>query len=99
MSIPILVTAFRRPQHLEKVIVALNGLPNPVYFWFDGPRSDSDDSDKIQTSISLIHASNIATYEIIENRVNIGTKSVANGVTWILNRYPEVIIIEDRGGA
>ena len=95
MVTPILVAAFRRPQHLEKVINALNSLSNPIFFWFDGPRPDTNDSEKIAESISLIHASKIPNFEIIQNPINIGTGSVAHGVTWILERFSEVIIIEE----
>ena len=37
MNVPILITCFSRPIHLNRVMGELSGLPNPIYIAIDGP--------------------------------------------------------------
>jgi len=92
---PILICAFVRSTKFKVVVDSLAGLSNPVYFWFDGPRDNTDDAMHIQESIRIAKSSNLNTMEIITNSTNSGTNSVAMAISWIFKKYDRAIIIEE----
>ena len=94
-KVPILVTAFNRPQKLQSVVDSLVGLDNEVYFWFDGPRLGTTDQIQINLSVDIARASKLNTIQIIQNQENIGTNSVAMGISWVLHKYDFVIVVEE----
>jgi hypothetical protein len=95
MQTPILITAFRRPELLTRVVEALKGIDNPVYFWIDGPRTTGRESQLVSDCIRIANQASLNTFAVKINQINIGTDSVANGITWVLKTHPRVIVIEE----
>lgn len=93
--VPILITAFNRPQKLKFLVDSLAGLDNEVFFWFDGPRPNSLDRVQIEESVEIAKSSNLNIKQIVRNQENSGTNSVAIGISWILDNYESVIILEE----
>lgn len=94
-KVPILITAFNRPDKLKSVIESLVGLENEIYFWFDGPRVGTLDQMNIDRSVELARSAKINTIQIIQNSENRGTNSVAIGISWILREFDFVIVLEE----
>ena len=94
-SVPILITAFNRPEVLKRTVAALVGIENEIFFWFDGPRVGTDDKKRIDFSVEIAKSSNLNTSGIVQNLANVGTNSVAIGISWILQKFDSVIVIEE----
>jgi GT2 family glycosyltransferase len=100
---PIVLFAYNRPVHLQKVLDALSqneeSKSSVLYIYCDGPKSASNEID--QNNLDLVY--NICVNEnrfrekfIIRNAQNKGlANSVINGVTDILKKYQKIIVLED----
>jgi hypothetical protein len=94
VKVPILIACFSRPQHLARVISALQGIENPIYFAIDGPRNSSD-LKAIRAINEIIEGSNLNVAHIKNNSVNIGTNNVALALDWVFQTNDSVIVIEE----
>lgn len=95
-STAIIIFAYNRPSHFKRVIVALEdyGIKN-FFVHLDGPKNKKD---RIIQKEILFTINNIkfANVKIINNKVNNGlAKSIINGVSKILSKYENVVILED----
>jgi hypothetical protein len=96
MTAPIIVIAFNRPLKLARCLDQLRDLENPIYIWIDGPRlNNNSDLQLVEECAYLSDKIGLTNFSIIKNEINRGTDSVVNGITWILERYEQVIVIED----
>ena len=94
MAAPILVSAFSRPDKLEKILVPLQGVTNPIYCVVDGPR-DERDLPNIDSVKRVIDKSGIDFRNILYFDQNQGTDSVAKGIDWVLGDNDSIIVVEE----
>lgn len=96
---PLLILAFNRPHHVKKLIDSLRPhAPQKVLVGVDGPRpNNKDDAEKVSQVLEQI--GKIDWTSDIELRVrenNLGLRfAVADAVTWAIEKYGEVIVVED----
>lgn len=97
---PIVIFVYNRPIHTRKTIEALieNYLSSEsdLYIFSDGPR-DKDDIDNINLVRNYIKTiKGFKNITIFERDENLGlAKSIINGVSFVVNKYGEVIVLED----
>lgn len=94
-QVPILITAFNRPDKFKLLIDSLIGLENPIFVWFDGPRPGLRDNAQINISVNYLRSSRLNILQVIRNPENMGTNSVAIGISWILSQFDSAIILEE----
>lgn len=91
-----IIFAYNRPSHLKRVLVSLEDYGLKHFFIFlDGPKNNKD---KIIQNEILHTIKNIrfAKVSLIKNKINQGlAKSIIKGVSYVLNKYENVIVIED----
>jgi hypothetical protein len=92
----IAVFAYNRPSHLKRVLVSFQdyGIKN-FYVFLDGPKNIKD--KLIQDDIIFI-LKNIkyAKIKLIKSKTNLGlAKSIMSGVSRILKKFENIIVIED----
>lgn len=97
---PIAFFVYNRPFHIRKSIESLikNDLAgeSDIFIFSDAPKNDSimDDVKEVRKYIKTI--SGFKNMEIIEREKNLGlANSIINGVTFVINKYGKVIVIED----
>ena len=91
-----IIFAYNRPSHLKRVLVSLEdyGLKN-FFIFLDGPKNNKD---KVIQNEILYTINNIkfAKVSLIKNNSNQGlAKSIFKGISYILIKYENVIVIED----
>jgi hypothetical protein len=96
---PIVVFAYRRPDHLRNMLISLmrcDGFnESPVIVYCDGPR-DANDVDSVMATRELARTmlGEHAVYHFSD--VNLGLdRSVIAGVTEVVDRHGRVIVVED----
>ena len=92
----IAVFAYNRPSHLKRVFVSFQdyGIKN-FYVILDGPKNKKDKliQDEIIFTVKNIK---FAKVRLIKNKSNLGlAKSIMSGITKILKKYENIIVIED----
>ena len=92
----IAVFAYNRPSHLKRLLVSFQdyGIKN-FYIILDGPKNKKDIliQDEI---VFIIKNIKFAKVKLIKNLSNFGlAKSIMSGVTKILNKFENIIVIED----
>jgi hypothetical protein len=92
----IAVFAYNRPSHLKRVLVSFQdyGIKN-FFLFLDGPKNKQDKliQDEI---IFIVKNIRFAKVKLIKNKSNYGlAKSIMSGVTKILNKFENIIVIED----
>ncbi len=96
---PLLILAFNRPTHVKRLIDSLRPhAPQKILVSVDGPRiKNKNDSEKIAQVLKEIKK--IDWTQDIELRIresNLGLRfAVADAVTWVIDKYGEVIVVED----
>lgn len=92
----IAIFAYNRPSHLKRVLFSLEDYGIRKFFVIlDGPKNKKDKiiQDEILFTIKSIK---FATVKLIKNNSNLGlAKSITKGVTLILNKFENIIVIED----
>lgn len=99
--VPILLIAFNRPKHTQRVLEAIMDVePSDLYIFQDGPRIDVD-SDIQKCSqvrdivISLTSSSKTSVHTLFLDK-NLGCgPGPASGISWFFEQVNEGIIIED----
>lgn len=97
-KIPVLVTFFNRPSHLEKLLISLKKFPNiELYFSSDGPRNKMD-RNNLESCFELInkyfgsHPKN----QFLSRDNNLGCKiGMKSNIDWFFDQVPFGIILED----
>lgn len=100
---PIVVFAFKRPQHLRRVLLGLaaNELAaeSPLIICCDGPKDGATQADRnaIGQVREIAHAATgFASVEVLEAPANKGlARSVIEGVTRVVEQHDRVIVVED----
>ena len=92
----IAVFAYNRPSHLKRVLVSFQdyGIKN-FFVFLDGPKNKED--KLIQDEITfIIKQIKFAKVKLIKSKSNSGlAKSIMSGVTRILKKFKNIIVIED----
>jgi len=92
----IVIFAYNRPSHLKRVLFSLEDYGIREFFVIlDGPKNKKDKiiQDEIIFTIKSIK---FATAKLIKNNSNLGlAKSITKGVTAILNKFENIIVLED----
>jgi hypothetical protein len=96
---PLLILAFNRPEHVKRLINSLRPYrPQKILVGVDGPREKSK-SDKQKIAQVLNEVNKIDWTTDVELRIrkkNLGLRfAVADAVTWVIEKYGEVIVVED----
>ncbi len=96
---PILIFAYRRPEHLRKTISSLmrceGFLQSPVIIYADGAKNQGEIPSVMATrEVAENLLGDRAEYHFSD--INLGlSQSIITGVTDIVNRYGRVIVLED----
>jgi len=96
---PIVVFAFKRPAHTQKMLEALADNPefafSPLYFYCDGARNNGE-SAQVEETRRLVRDWPHPNKTVIERDRNWGlAKSIIDGVTKVVNQFGSVIVLED----
>jgi len=93
---PVILIAYKRPQHTRQVLEALkrHGRTN-LFIFSDAPRSAADRS-AVEETRALIHAIDWCRPTVIEQSVNLGlARSIVSAADFVLERYDSFILLED----
>jgi hypothetical protein len=97
-KIPVLVTFFNRPSHLETLLISLKKFPDTeIYFSSDGPRNP-DDRNSLERCFELIdrYFGNIPKSHLLRRENNLGCKNgMKNNIDWFFDQVSYGIILED----
>jgi GT2 family glycosyltransferase len=95
-TIPIILFAYARPDHLRKTLESLRANHVPViYIFSDGPKTPEKEP-AIKEVRKIIHEIDWCTTIITERETNLGLgKSILTGVTEILKNEEMAIVFED----
>lgn len=100
---PIVLFVYNRPKHTKLVLDALSINPEScnsnLIVYCDGPKKNAIEVDIINISLTrqIVKLENrFLSVEIIEREYNLGlSNSIINGVTEIVNKYGQIIVLED----
>ena len=97
---PIILFAYRRPDHAERSLAALAANPEArasnLIAFLDGPRDVQDQSDVEKTRCVLRSATGFASVRIVERQQNVGlAQNISQGLTEILEEQGKAIVVED----
>ena len=97
---PVVIFAYRRPRHLEKVLKALLGQPEAgktqLILFLDGARGSSDRSDVAAVKKVAEEAKGFWDVRICTAEKNKGlARSITEGVGTICREHGEAIVLED----
>lgn len=100
MPAPIILFCYNRPQHVQRAISALQACPeaaqSQLYIFSDGPKTQADvyPVDEVRRLARSVQG--FAKVTLIERPQNCGlAQNVIDGVTRVVNRHGEVIVVED----
>jgi hypothetical protein len=96
---PVALFVFRRPEHTRQALMALCGnrefSSSPLFIYCDGARS-ADDVGNVERTRELVRNFEHPAKTIIESERNRGlAESVIAGVTELVERFGQVIVVED----
>ena len=97
---PIAFFVYNRPLHAKKTIESLlrNNLADKscLYIFSDAPKNDNVIKDVKEVRDYIKTISGFKNIEIIEREKNLGlANSIINGVTYVINKYGKIIVVED----
>lgn len=101
---PVVLFVYNRPQHLDKNLTALNdcnGVENTDLFVFSDYQKNDDEREnvsKVRKGLADFkdRKSHFRSVTVFESDVNKGlASSIINGVTDIIEKYGQVIVVED----
>ena len=99
MAAPIVIFAYRRPQHLKRMLESLmiceEFADSPVIVYVDGPKSASEMSEICQVR-QVVRELLGADAEYHFSEINRGlSQSIIDGVSAVIRRYGRAIVVED----
>lgn len=99
-SIPIVVFAFNRPDHLERMLRALatceEASASPLIIYCDGARRESEEARVREVRKVAAAVQGFASVEIVARERNFGlAASIIDGVTQRVQQHGRVIVLED----
>jgi hypothetical protein len=97
---PIALFAYNRPIHLQKSLTALAANPeakkSKLFIFLDGAKTEKEQGAVEDTRSIARCARGFASVECIEQQRNIGlANSTINGLTYVVNSFGTVIMVED----
>lgn len=97
---PIVVFAYRRPDHLQRCLESLLTAPeaqaSPLVIFCDGPRGDFERDAVERTRGVARSTTGFASVQVVEAEHNQGlATSVIEGVTRVLQEHESVVVVED----
>ncbi len=97
---PVLIFAFNRPLHLERLLESIcSNSDHKEYEFFvfvDGPRNSGDKKKISEIRIVLNRYKSILKIETSYSTENLGvSKSIRNNISELFKKYEEVIVLED----
>ena len=100
MKSPVALFAYRRPEHLRRVVESLRANPEAaetdLYIYCDAARGPSDQSDVADVISYADTVYGFQTITVIKRDKNYGlSKSIAEGVTELCDKYGRVAVVED----
>jgi hypothetical protein len=100
MPAPIALIAYRRPDHLARVLSALRSNPEcrdtALYVFSDGPRAESEKVavERVREIISNVEG--FASLNVTFRPENWGlSRNIIDAASYVLDRHGEVIVVED----
>lgn len=99
MPAPIAIFAYRRPDHLSRLINSLvkntEFIESKVFFFCDGARNN-EDTEGVRQTRELIRSYNFSNAVLVESEKNKGlANSIISGTSDLCSKYGEAIILED----
>lgn len=100
MTAPIALFAYRRPDHLRRVLSALRTNPeaasSDLVVFSDGPRNEAHAAGVAEVRALLRDLDGFASVRVVERQRNLGlAASIVAGVTEIVRSRGEVVVVED----
>lgn len=97
---PVVIFAYRRPHHLQRVLEALarNELATqtPLVIYSDAPKNEKAVQDVLEVRRLLKNVTGFLSVEVVERQQNFGlSQSIIDGVTSVVKKYGRVIVVED----
>lgn len=100
---PIILFAFKRPEHTLKVLQALSqntlAAESELYIYCDGPKINAspEDVNGIERTRKIVRSRKwCGKVNIIEHKANMGLeKAIITGVTEVINKHGDAIVLED----
>jgi len=97
---PVVIFCYNRVEHLKQTVEALRenyiSPDSDLCIFSDGYRDEKDKDEVLQVRNYIRAIEGFKNVIIIERETNWGlANSVIDGVTWIINKYGRVIVIED----
>jgi glycosyltransferase involved in cell wall biosynthesis/Flp pilus assembly protein TadD/GT2 family glycosyltransferase/2-polyprenyl-3-methyl-5-hydroxy-6-metoxy-1,4-benzoquinol methylase len=93
---PVILVAYNRPWHTQRVLDALRSHDiRNIYIFSDGPKSDTD-SPKVTETRALFEKIDWCKPEIVESEENIGlAESITRAVDYVFTKHGRLILLED----
>jgi GR25 family glycosyltransferase involved in LPS biosynthesis len=100
MPAPIAIFAFRRPEHLARVLDALRRNPeahqSPLYVFADAARHEKDAGQVAEVRRLLSRVEGFREVHVVLREQNYGlARNITSGVSEVLSRHSEIIVVED----
>jgi hypothetical protein len=94
--IPVVLFAYKRPEHLKKVLEGLRINKVPLIFAFcDGPRSRSEE-EPVKKVRGLLQQVDWCEIKTVEHPKNIGlAQNIRSGITAVMEQFDKVVVVED----
>ena len=95
--VPILITAFNRPDRLRRLIDSLAPIsPSIVRISIDGPRGERDIEGVTETRTVARSIPWECDVQVLDREENVGiARAIPEAVTWVLTEFERVFVIED----
>ncbi len=100
MRCPVALFAYRRPEHLRRVVESLKANPEAsdtdLYIYCDGARGRKDRAEVAAVKAYATIITGFRSLTVITRNTNYGlSKSITEGVTELCNKYGRVAVVED----
>lgn len=97
---PVALFAWRRPEHLRKVLDALEANPEAgetdVFAYCDAPRTPSQAAE-VEAVVRVLEAAcGFRSLSVVRRETNFGlARNIVSGVTETVNKYGRIVVLED----
>jgi len=100
LCVPVAVFAYQRPQHLHKVLEALEkqkqAPETKVTIFVDGPKSNKEKAKTLETIKVAKKKRNFYSLRVIQRKTHRGlARAVVSGINDVLEKESKIIVLED----
>jgi hypothetical protein len=100
MIAPVALFVYKRKEHTRRVVEALENnvlaRETDLFIFSDGAKSQRDRGDVEAVRKYVNGIKGFRSVSVIESKTNKGlATSITEGVAWVLERYPNIIVLED----